>query len=96
MSIIKLAIYGAIGYLIYETFFAEGAGKGGGGGIGNTLRGAAREVGNALSGGGQGGGGSQDHSMGGTRMTGGGEGRMEQTNDASGESVSHRVGRGVI
>jgi hypothetical protein len=60
------------------------------------LRSAAREVGGALTGGGQGGGGSQDHSMGGTRMTGGGQGRMEQTNEPSGTAASHRVGRGVI
>jgi hypothetical protein len=95
MSIIKLAIYGGIGYLIYQTFFAEGAGQGGSG-IGNTLRSAAREVGDAVSGGRGGGGGGQSQSAGGTRMTGGGQGRMEQTGDASGESVSHRVGRGVM
>lgn len=89
MSIIKLAVYGAIGYLIYQTFFAEGAGM---------QRASRGQSGGGSRGGGGGGSmemGSQDHSMGGTRMTGGGAGRTEQTEDASGAAVSHRVGRGV-
>ena len=98
MSIIKLAVYGALGYLIYQTFFAETSGSQGssgggqrGGGMGNALRGAAREVAGAMGGGG----GSQGDSIGGTRMTGGGAGRVEQTGEPSGAAVSHRVGRGV-
>lgn len=88
MSIIKLAVYGAIGYLIYQTFFAEGAGM--------QMASRGQSGGGSRGGGGSMGmGGSQDHSIGGTRMTGGGTGRTEQTEDASGAAVSHRVGRGV-
>ena len=94
MSIIKLAIYGGIGYLIYQTFFADmpgSQGSRGQGGMGNAMRGAARSAANAVAGGGE----DTSSSVGGTRMTGGGQGRVEQTGESSGESVSHRVGRGV-
>lgn len=50
-------------------------------------------------GGGQGGqwaGEEQQRRVGGARMSGRGEGRHEITQDPSGTSVSHRVGRGVI
>jgi hypothetical protein len=75
MKLLKLAVYGTVGYLVYRTFFAESAG-----GLG--LR---RSRGNERRG--QGGAGNSAI---------GSQGKVEETEDTSGTSVKHRVGRGVI
>ena len=74
MSMFKLAVYGAIGYLVYQTFFAD-----------SSPGSASRR--------------SQDHNgrrQGSHRPSVADQGRVEQTEDSSGTSVKHRVGRGVI
>jgi hypothetical protein len=86
MSLLKLAVYGGIGYLVYQMFFSDTAG--GGGRMGQ--RRGLREGDEA----GQG-------DRGGQRFTGGGgrseRGRqMERTEESSGMSSGHRVGRGVV
>ena len=80
MSLIKLAIYGGIGYLVYQTFFSEEASTGSS--QGGSRGGSSRQ--------------GQRRSTGGSQMTGGGKGQTEKTEDASGASTGHRVGRGVI
>ena len=89
--LIKLAFYALIGYALYELYqgmMAERSNTGGGGG-------------GMRMGGGMSGGGSQAGSFGDAtstaihNLTGAGEGQREETQDADGGSVGHRVGRGV-
>jgi hypothetical protein len=81
MSLFKLAVYGALGYLAYQMFFAEQS---------PSMRsaGSSRARGQSRAG--------SEQRSGGQRMSGGGQGRQEQTEEPSGASSSHRVGRGVI
>ena len=71
MKLLKLAVYGAIGYLVYQTFFAD-----------SQARGSMR--------------GSHGHNGRRQNLSESGQGREEQTEDSSGTSMKHRVGRGVI
>ena len=81
--LIKLAIYTLLGYAIYE--FIRGLAQGED--MVQTERGASgsRELNEALEG-----------SAGRTNMSGPGRGQRVRTEEASGESVPHRVGRGVV
>ena len=87
--LIKLAIYGILGYALYE--FIRGLTSDGGGGSQPEESGrqggggGARELNRAL-----------DKDAGRTNMTGPGVGQPVTTAEPSGESVTHRVGRGVI
>ena len=85
MGLVKLAVYGALGYLAYQMFFA-GESSGSMGGLGRTREGSPSR-GNR--------GGSQQRA-GAQQMSGGGQGREEETQEPSGTSMRHRVGRGVI
>lgn len=80
MSLFKLAIYGGIGYLLYQVFCNEAA---------SGLEGAAEGRAQASrSGEGSGGGLMNDGRPGASGV--------ERTEEPSGMSVSHHVGRGVI
>jgi hypothetical protein len=74
MSMFKLAVYGAIGYLVYQTFFADSP----------TGAGSRRLHGH------------NDRRQASHRPSVADQGRVEETEDSSGTSVKHRVGRGVI
>ena len=83
MSLFKLAVYGGIGYLVYQMFFSDAAGG---------MRQQGRGEHSRRSGqGDQGDRGRQQQ-----RFSGGGEGQSERTEEPSGMSSSHRVGRGVV
>src|SRR5438105_12458968 len=73
MSLIKVAIYGGIGYLVYQTFFAEMPASG-------TERGRSRR-GESPRG--------SEESSGRSRMSGGGRGRTESTEEPTGASTPH-------
>lgn len=84
MSILKLAVYGGLGYLAYQMFFAEldpsqtpsrRSGQAGGEKPRQGQHGDSRK--------------SQP-------MTGGGGGMNVATKEPGGASTTHRVGRGVI
>ncbi|MCU1276427.1 MAG: hypothetical protein JWO48_3858 [Bryobacterales bacterium] len=95
MSLIKLAVYGGIGYWVYQTFFADqpAGGRGGQGGQGGGgSRGSRSSSGRS----GASRGGSQSRSGGGQQMSGGGSGAVEATHEGTGFSTQHRVGRGVL
>jgi hypothetical protein len=85
MRLLKLLAYGLLGYALYEFF-----------------RGMTQaEQGGAMAGGGQGGGSRElnramDTDTGRMNMTGPAEGTEVQTQDPSGASVRHKVGRGVV
>ena len=85
--LLKLAVYGLLGYALYEFFR----------GLSSEVEQSSRE-----SGGGQGGQQSESRrdssSFGasGQAITGGGEGRTEETHNPDGGGVAHRVGRGVV
>ena len=89
--LMKLAIYGLLGYAIYE--FVRGLMQGEsiaqatgmGGGRRQRQGGASRELNRALE--------TGDSRM---NMTGPTQGERVTTEEASGESVPHTVGRGVI
>ena len=83
MSLFKLAVYGGIGYLVYQMFFSDAAG-----GM-RQGRGEHSREGNRSD---QGDRGQQRFSGGGGRR----EGPTERTEEPSGMSASHRVGRGVV
>ena len=92
--LIKLAIYGLLGYAIYEFIrgltSAEGGAQAAGAGQGQQPQrqgggGGSRELNRAL-----------DENAGRTNMTGPGIGEAVTTAEPSGESVTHRVGRGVV
>jgi hypothetical protein len=82
MSLFKLAVYGGIGYLVYQMFFSDAA-SGMRQGRGDYSR--------------QGGLGDEGD-RGQQRFSGGGgeRGQAERTEEPSGMSSSHRVGRGVV
>jgi hypothetical protein len=81
MSLFKLAVYGAIGYVVYQIFVAENPmGSSGGGGGGGRAQQRQR--------GGRGQGGS-------SRLSGPGRGRSETVEDADGGRSTRTVGRGV-
>ncbi|HSU65506.1 MAG TPA: hypothetical protein VLJ39_01415 [Tepidisphaeraceae bacterium] len=95
-KLIKLAIYGLLGYAIYEFVRGMTAGQGegamqraGGGSRGGAQRGGqqrgSRELNEAL-----------DSDSGRMNMTGPAQGARVTSEEASGESVPHTVGRGVI
>jgi hypothetical protein len=85
--LIKLALYAAIGYALYELYlgmtqqYQQGGGGGqwGGAGSGRSSFGDSLEVGSPRA----------------QNLSGAGEGTDVATGDASGTSVTHRVGRGV-
>ena len=85
--LMKLIAYALFGYALYEFFRGmsgqmEGGTGGGFGGQGQR----------SMSGGGS----SQAFGQGGSNVSGAGEGREEATQDMSGASTRHMVGRGVI
>lgn len=84
--LIKMAIYGLVGYAVYE--FLRGLMQGEdvrqAAGIGQR-QGGSRELNEAL-----------DRDPARTNMTGPGRGERVMTAEASGESVPHVVGRGVV
>jgi hypothetical protein len=86
MRLLKMMVYAAVGYALYE--FIKGMSGTGGGGRGADWGnvGYGRDLDRALS---------EDtgRSM---NMTGPGRGMSESTEDASGASVPHLVGRGVV
>ncbi len=88
MSILKLAVYGGLGYLAYQMFFAEL----------DPSETPSRRSGQA--GGQQRGEKSRQGQQGGAPksqpMTGGGGGMNVATKEPGGASTTHRVGRGVI
>jgi hypothetical protein len=88
MSLIKLAIYGGIGYLVYQTFFSDNpiAGRGSSQRGGSQERGGRQSFGQSRQGSGSAGG----------QFTGGPTGAVERTEEPSGMSSTHHVGRGVI
>jgi hypothetical protein len=86
-KLIKLALYGLIGYALYE--FVRGLTQGESalqGAARGEKRGGGRELNRALEG---------DEGRA-ENMTGPARGRTVTTSDPSGESVTHRVGRGVV
>ena len=91
MSFLKLAVYGGLGYLTYQLFFAELEPRQ------QTQKGRSEErppqrAEKSREGGQQKGGGSPR----GQQLTGGGDGIDVSTKERGGASTSHRVGRGVI
>jgi hypothetical protein len=96
MRLLKLAIYGLLGYLIYELVQGMSAGapaamQRGGGGQPRQARGQS-----GMSSGSRRGGGAPQRYAQAQNMTGPGEGRVEEAADTYGTSVPHRVGRGVV
>jgi hypothetical protein len=77
--LIKLALWGLVGYALYELYqgFKEGGQGQQSGGFGDRM-------------------GMGQQSGGGMNMTGGGSGMDSTTEEASGMSSRHTVGRGVI
>ncbi len=89
MSIIKLAVYGGIGYLVYQTFFAEASAGGRQGSQSRGTRSSSSRDGTS-------GGRQSDSSRGGQQMSGRGRGAVEETHEPNGFATQHRVGRGVV
>jgi hypothetical protein len=81
-KLIKLAIYGAVGYMLYEMFMGMRQGN-----LGEGMSGGIDE-GRRM--------GSQSGSSRRGNFTGGGEGFTEQSEEPSGLSAPNAVGRGVI
>lgn len=81
--LIKLAAYALLGYAIYE--FVRGLAQGEGMQREGGERGGSRELNEAL-----------ESNAGRINMTGPARGARVRTEDASGESVPHQVGRGVV
>ena len=86
-KLIKLAIYGFLGYTIYQMY--QGMAHGGGSGIGG-------EMGRSMGQGSGNGGGNFGRRQESGNLTGPGEGMSESSLEPTGMSTSHRVGRGVI
>jgi hypothetical protein len=86
-KLIKLAIYGFLGYTLYQMY--QGMSQGGGQGIGGQM---GRSMGQGMGGGGGNFGGAPSAGQ----FTGGGEGMRESSLEPTGMSASHRVGRGVV
>ena len=93
MSIIKLAVYGGIGYLIYQNFFNEGAAatptRGGNSGRQGQRTGSGAPRGQMQRRPQAAGGSSQG-------ITGPGKGMNIPVQDSGGAATTHRVGRGVV
>lgn len=93
MRLLKLLVYAALGYVIYELYqgmTSEGGGGGGGRGRGGGGGGArdqseSSRLSNALN-----------RDQGRMRMTGPGRGQLLTTEDDSGASTPHMVGRGAV
>ena len=85
--LIKLAIYGLLGYAIYEFVrgMTQGEAAGQGAGGGQATGSGSRPANDAL-----------DSGTGRANLTGPGVGQEVRTVEPSGESVTHRVGRGVV
>jgi hypothetical protein len=85
--LIKLAIYGLLGYAIYEFIrgMTQGETSGQAAGPGRSAGSGSRDLNEALNSGS-----SREN------LTGPGVGQEVRTIEPSGESVSHRVGRGVV
>jgi hypothetical protein len=83
--LIKLAIYGLLGYAIYEFIRGMTQGETAGHGAGQSSGSGSRDLNEAL-----------DSGSGRENLTGPGVGQEVRTIEPSGESVSHRVGRGVV
>ena len=86
MSLFKLAVYGGIGYCIYQTFFAE-------------MPASVETGGSRRSGSSRGGQRSQrsgEGSSGTKAMTGRGKGKGGISHDSDGAASRHSVGRGVV
>ena len=89
--LMKLIAYALFGYALYEFVrgmsgqMDGGGGFGGGGGMGQGQRSFGGGMGQ-----------SEAFGQGGSNVSGAGEGREEATQDMSGASTRHMVGRGVI
>lgn len=82
-KLIKLAIYGVIAYALYEMYLGfTQSGSQQVGGFAGTMRRAGAQTAEAMSQAGQ-------------TMTGQGQGMREETQEPSGTSSRHQVGRGV-
>ena len=79
--LIKLAFYAFIGYALYELYQGFTAG----GSMSGSMGGGSNELDRALN--------SESGRM--QTLTGPGEGRIEETQDDTGASMPHQVGRGV-
>lgn len=82
-GLLKLLAYGLLGYALYE-FFRGMSDTGGGGGQGRMGMGMGGGAGNFRS------------ESAAANMTGPGEGMDVSSQEDRGESVRHRVGRGVV
>lgn len=80
-KLIKLAIYAFLGYAIYELYQGMMA---------------EQETRSSQGGGQRSGSRGSSRRSSGSRMTGGGPGRQELTEESRGTSASHQVGRGVV
>ena len=79
-KLIKLAIYAIAGYAIYQFYLGMNEQGQSSGSFGGRREEANENAGD----------------VGGARMTGGGKGQVEKTEEPSGMSASNRVGRGVV
>ena len=84
--LIKLALYALVGYALYELYQGMVQGEG----MQQSRMGGQRASGQ------QGERFGERLNIGGQNLTGGGSGMSERTEESSGTSVSHPVGRGVI
>lgn len=84
--LLKLGVYALLGYALYEFFR----------GLSSEAQQAAQSMGQGQSGGQAQRGGEFGSSASRQAFTGGGEGIPEETQNADGGGVSHRVGRGVV
>lgn len=87
--LVKLAIYGLLGYAIYE--FVRGMTQGQSVGLGQVMGGRQRQTGGSPA---------LDRALnedpGRSNMTGPARGQRVVSEEPSGESVPHMVGRGVV
>jgi hypothetical protein len=90
MSLFKLAVYGGIGYLVYQVFFNDAAA--------GMLGAHPQHAGQGQRGQASGQSGRSGGSPGRQQMSGGrgNQGAVQRTAEPSGMSTSHQVGRGVI
>ena len=85
MRLLKLLAYALLGYALYEFFRGMVQGEAGGTAGGGQRGGGSRELNRAM-----------ETNPGRMNMTGPGRGTDVQTQEASGASVPHTVGRGVV
>lgn len=83
MSLFKLAVYGGIGYLVYQALFADVPRSG-------MSRRASRQSGDQGESTWQ-----RNTRAGGQQMSGRGQGKSVATEEPSGASTTYQVGRGV-